>query len=264
MKKSKKTNWLHVAISWGASIVILGAMFKINHWGGIFGTYMIAIGLATEAVLFFTLGFFPPAQEPAWEKVYPELNEDFDGGMSVVKGNGQVSEKNSLLKILGGEDVGEDVITKLSDGLKNFTDKVMQINHAADISLAADGLSDKMRMASSKLDVFSSAFERASAGLEAMSKSKADSDAYHYQIGRLTQNISLLNELYESELRGADNNLRQVNNFYANLNITLRSMTESVEDSTKVKEEVNKLIRNISQLNVFYANMLSAMNQPRM
>ena len=84
MSTTKKTNWLHVAISWGASIVILGAMFKINHWGGQVGTYMIGLGLTVEAILFFTLGFFPPVQEPAWERVYPELAHDYEGELPKV------------------------------------------------------------------------------------------------------------------------------------------------------------------------------------
>ena len=55
MSTTKKTNWLHVAISWGASIVILGAMFKINHWGGQLGTYMIGLGLTVPAFAYASL-----------------------------------------------------------------------------------------------------------------------------------------------------------------------------------------------------------------
>ncbi len=34
MAARKQPGWLHVAISWGASIVIIGALAKIVHWGG--------------------------------------------------------------------------------------------------------------------------------------------------------------------------------------------------------------------------------------
>ncbi len=53
MAAKKQPGWLHVAISWGASIVIIGALFKILHIGGIFGNYMIGIGLGVESILFF-------------------------------------------------------------------------------------------------------------------------------------------------------------------------------------------------------------------
>ena len=35
MAGKKKFDFLHVAISWGASIVIIGALFKILHLGGV-------------------------------------------------------------------------------------------------------------------------------------------------------------------------------------------------------------------------------------
>ncbi|MGY0039973.1 GldL-related protein [Pedobacter sp. NJ-S-72] len=58
MAAKKNSNWLHTAISWGASIVILGALCKILHIGGIWGSYAIGIGLGVEAALFFITGFF--------------------------------------------------------------------------------------------------------------------------------------------------------------------------------------------------------------
>ena len=53
MAGKKKFDWLHVAISWGATIVIIGALFKILHLGGVWGNYMIGAGLGVEAFLFF-------------------------------------------------------------------------------------------------------------------------------------------------------------------------------------------------------------------
>jgi gliding motility-associated protein GldL len=266
MKKSKKFNGLHVAISWGASIVILGAMFKINHWGDLVGTYMIGLGLTVEAILFFTLGFFPPTQEPAWEKVYPELADDYDDGQRPAKKGAEKFTGNlaAFDQLMARADFGPESFINLGEGLKKFADKVARINTIADVSLATDEFSDKIRAASSKFDLLGVAFEKASVGLAAMANSRNDSDAYHHQVSKLTFNLSQLNALYEVELQGADSNLRQVNHFYAGLSDTLRNMNESVEDSRLFKDEVNKLAKNISQLNVFYANMLSAMNQPRM
>jgi len=266
MKKTKKFNWLHVAISWGASIVILGAMFKINHWGGVFGTYMIGIGLFAEALLFFTLGFFPPAQDPEWEKVYPELAVDYAGELPTqgsVKLSVPTGNTAALDKLLTDADVSPESINKLGEGLKAFAGKMDRINTLADISLGTDEFSDKLKRAASRFDLFGVAFERATAGLSAIADSRADTSAYQMQVAKLTHNLGQLNSLYESELNGADANLRQVNHFYEGLSRTLQNLNESADDSRLFKDEVNKLAKNISALNVFYANMLSAMNQPR-
>src|SRR5512137_815960 len=55
----------------GASVVIIGALFKIQHWP-MAGT-MLTIGLLTEAVIFFFSAFEPLHEEVDWSLVYPEL-----------------------------------------------------------------------------------------------------------------------------------------------------------------------------------------------
>ena len=55
----------------GAAIVILGALFKIEHLPG--ASIMLILGLGTEAVIFFFSAFETPKEEPDWSLVYPEL-----------------------------------------------------------------------------------------------------------------------------------------------------------------------------------------------
>ena len=57
---------------WGAAIVILGALFKIEHLPG--ASYMLMAGLGMEAIIFFFSAFEKaPDPEPDWALVYPEL-----------------------------------------------------------------------------------------------------------------------------------------------------------------------------------------------
>jgi hypothetical protein len=53
-QKKKFKLGINTLISWGASVVIVGLMFKILHWKG--GEIMIAVGLITEAVIVFCIG----------------------------------------------------------------------------------------------------------------------------------------------------------------------------------------------------------------
>src|SRR5512133_3981159 len=55
----------------GASVVIIGALFKIQHWR--FAGTMLTIGLLVEAVIFFFSAFEPLHEEVDWSLVYPEL-----------------------------------------------------------------------------------------------------------------------------------------------------------------------------------------------
>src|SRR4030095_4576716 len=56
---------------WGASIVIVGALFKIQHYPGA-GCFLV-LGLGTEAIIFFFSAFEPPHEDVDWSLVYPEL-----------------------------------------------------------------------------------------------------------------------------------------------------------------------------------------------
>ena len=64
-------NFISKLYGLGASVVIIGALFKIQHWP-LAGT-MLTIGLLTEAVIFFFSAFEPLHEEIDWSLVYPEL-----------------------------------------------------------------------------------------------------------------------------------------------------------------------------------------------
>ena len=61
----------------GAAVVIIGAMFKIQHWP--FASLLLVVGLTTEAIIFFFSAFEPLHEEPDWSLVYPELATPEDG-----------------------------------------------------------------------------------------------------------------------------------------------------------------------------------------
>ncbi|MCD0487722.1 gliding motility protein GldL [Pedobacter sp. MC2016-14] len=266
MAAKKKIDSLHLAISLGASIVILGALFKILHLGGIWGNYMIGAGLGVEAFLFALTGFFPPAPDPAWERVYPELREDFDGELPKASARPVVaaaSSTGSLDKMLTDAKIGPELIESLGSGLRTFSDKVAAISEVADVSTATSEFTGKIKTASTSFDNLNVAFGKATAQLAEMGNTNIDSEAYHTQVTALARNLSALNAVYELELQDSSAHLKSMNKFYQNLSLTMNNFNESMEDSKQFKEEVGKLAKNLSSLNAIYGNMLSAMNQPR-
>lgn len=269
MAVKKKFDWLHTAISWGASVVIVGALFKILHLGGIYGNIMIGLGLGVEAFLFFLTGFFPPAKDPAWERVYPELSEDFTGEMPKVSARptqvvaAPVQSTAALDRMLADAKIGPELITSLGNGLRTFGDKVSTISNVADAGAATNEFAAKLKNAASGYDKLSVSFEKASANLNEMANSKVDSKAYHDQVNNLAKNLTALNAVYELELQDSNAHLKSMNKFYENVSLTMQNFNESLDDSKAFKEEVGRLAKNLSSLNNIYGNMLSAMNQPR-
>lgn len=267
MAANKKFDKMHLAISLGASVVILGALFKILHIGGVWGNYMIGIGLGVEAVLFALTGFIQPEPEPAWERVYPELRDDFDGELPKASARpvaaAGFSSTSALDKMLTDAKIGPELIESLGNGLRTFGDKVAAISNVADASTATNEFTDKVKTASSKFDALSGAFEKATSQLAEMGESNAGATAYHDQVNTLAKNLSALNAVYELELQDSSAHLKSMNKFYQNLSLTMNNFNESMEDSKQFKDEVGKLAKNLSSLNAIYGNMLSAMNQPR-
>ncbi len=263
-KKKKFKITLNAIISWGATVVIIGAMFKILHLPN--GSLIIGIGLATEAVLFFILGFEPAPQDPHWEKVYPQLSDEYNGASidmnKAVKLN-ELEIKGSTGGGLPDLKIGDDVVAKIKQGLDNFSDKVGAISNSADTSIVTKEFTDKLKTASSKVGDLSTAFDQATSGVSEIASATQGSKEYHNQINNLGKSISALNAVYELELQDSSAHLKSMNKFYQNLSQTMANFNESMDDSKQFKEEVAKLSKNLSSLNAVYGNMLSAMNQPR-
>jgi gliding motility-associated protein GldL len=82
--KQKLKIGINNVVSWGATVVIIGLLFKIQHWP--YATFFITLGLGTEALLFLLLGFQSEPIEVDWTRVYPELAGEAAAPVAITKG----------------------------------------------------------------------------------------------------------------------------------------------------------------------------------
>ncbi len=75
--------FLNYAYSWGAAIVILGALFKLTHLPG--GNFMLFLGMGTEAVVFFLAAFDRPFDK---KEIGKELPKDFETDEEIERAEG--------------------------------------------------------------------------------------------------------------------------------------------------------------------------------
>jgi gliding motility-associated protein GldL len=265
MAGKKKPYGIGNVVSWGATVVIIGLLFKIQHWP--MASTFITVGLGAEAILFFLLGWQREDKDIDWVRVYPELSEDFSGELPKASARPVISNTanntQALDKMLEDAKIGPDLVRSLGDGLRTFGDKVAAISRVTDAGEATIAFTDKVKTASASYDKLSNAFDRASANLAEMANSNIDSKTYHEQVNKLGRNLSELNAVYELELQDSSAHLKSMNNFYKNLSLTMNNFNESLDDSKQFKEEVGRLAKNLASLNSVYGNMLTAMNQPR-
>ena len=107
----------------GAAVVIVGALFKIEHWPG--ADIAIIAGLGTEALIFFLSAFQPQHKEPDWALVYPQLSEGYDpstdsNSFATTTDNSSKGLTRKLDDMLKDANVTPDAIKSLGEGLNHF------------------------------------------------------------------------------------------------------------------------------------------------
>jgi len=118
----------------GASVVILGALFKILHIHG--ADEMLMIGMGTEAIIFFFSAFEPLHKEYDWSLVYPELALA-DGSDGKKQTPTTVSQQ--LDKMFSDAKIGPELIESLASGMRNLSDNAKKLSTITDAAAATEG-----------------------------------------------------------------------------------------------------------------------------
>jgi len=238
--------------SFGASVVIGGALFKILHWPG--ANIALIIGMGTEVFVFFIFGFEPQhaaKEEYEWERVYPELAADSPKGAKPLT--------QQLDKMLSDAKVGPDLINSLGKGFSSLGDSVSKLNDLTDATVAANDFSKNAKNASGQINSFAQAAATATTAVNAIGAGAEHTKVYHEQVQGMVKNLSQLNAIYELELQDSNNHLKAMNKFFGNLNAAASALSETATDATKYRDNLVQLNKNLSSLNSVYGNMLSAM-----
>lgn len=246
-QKGKSKYGIDNFISWGASVVIIGLMAKLMHWP--WGDWLIVVGLGTEAVLFFMLGFQQTDQD------------EVEATRPVLAGNAGAAA--SLDNLLQQGDITPAMIQRLGDGLRSFQDKIQAISNVSDASLATTQFTDSLRDASQGFKRLNESFEHVTQDLAKIGSTSTDTTNYQEQINKLSINLSQLNTVYEQELTQSGTKLQGISKEFEKVGETFRQFNASAEGTQQLKEQVQDLNRNLAALNQVYANMLAAMNQNR-
>jgi len=279
----------------GASVVIVGALFKIMHWP--FAGPMLIAGLGTEAVIFFFSAFEPLHEELDWTLVYPQLSgldEDLEdlpvtgGTQTAVSSGGALVSFDQMLDKAGGA----TLFDKLGDGIENLNLRVNEMANISNAALATNEFTENVKNASTSVNKLSAAYSESVDGYkqsaEALTYSAESlSDAYSKSAQAVTEKggnfISAYERLtdsmdidfsalktgnaeYSQHVGSLNKNLEALNAIFelqlkeADLDKMMEDLSGSVEHSRKYHAEIKKLGQRLESLNTVYGNMLAAMN----
>lgn len=206
----------------GASVVMVGALFKLTHWPG--ANIMLTVGLITEAIIFFFSAFEPPHVEPDWSLVFPEFaglygHEDMlSNGTSRNFANNNGGNSNSAVKELDKmfESAGIDsrVLNRLSEGLTKLSDNAAQMADLSDTVAASNNFAGVMNKAAEsvnlldtqlkntmKVNEMNTELQRSIADyIDSVNLSVSKADALNQQMGDLSNRMTALNTIYGNML----------------------------------------------------------------
>ncbi len=249
---------LPVVYSLGAAVVILGALFKIQHREG--ADYWLTIGMGTEAVIFalFALQTFVQSGEKTyeWEKVYPELADNYAGPTRTNEGKGLTANMD---KMLSDAKVTPDIFDNLGKSMRSLTDTVGKIKDISDATVATNDYAKNAKTAALSMAEMNKSYSTAMTALGELANTSTDSKEYRTQFQQITKNMGALNAVYELELQDTNRHLKAMNAFYGNLTTAMENMADASKDAQKFKTEMTKLTSNLTSLNNVYGGMLTAM-----
>ncbi len=207
-RSSKKL--FNMAYGLGASVVILGALFKILHWelGPLNGGLLLAIGLITEAIIFAISAFEPVDDDLDWSLVYPELA----GGMAQDRKQpedtqGLLSKK--LDEMLKEARIDSELMNSLSASIRSFEGAAKGMAPTAEAMSSTKKYSEEMALAAAQMDSLNSLYkvqiESTSRQAEANEQVAENAEQLKQQMQHLATNLSSLNGVYGGMLSAMTN-----------------------------------------------------------
>lgn len=245
---------------WGASLVLIGALFKLQHWNH--SGIMLTIGLMTEAFIFFLSAFEPPLEQPDWSKVYPELQEDYV--LIETPEDDQNNIKSSLNSILQSTEISPELLSKIGKSLVDLSNTASGISDISSATLATDVYVRNLNSASESMNAFTEVNTQASATIHTsigeLATSYSDTAQKISEVGE-----GMFSKLHDSSVKFTkhiEESGSKLAESYQKFSGTIEKGFKEMEtNSSNYRENLNKLNNNIELLNNTYEKQLKGTSE---
>ena len=129
-----------MAYGFGASVVIIGALFKIQHYPG--ASVMLMIGMFIEAILFALSAVEKPHKNYEWELVFPQLDGGEGEPVKAGLAGGASKAGNTIDDIAKSGSLTASDAQRLNDGIRRLSESANQI---ADVTAAVSASTNYAR-----------------------------------------------------------------------------------------------------------------------
>lgn len=201
---------MNFAYGMGAAVVIVGALFKLQHWPG--AGPMLIVGLLTEALIFGLSAFDPVDKDLDWSLVYPELAGGEAKPKSAKKedpteAQGLLSQK--LDNLLKDAKIDGALMESLGNSIRNFEGAAKSISPSVDAMAGQKKYAEEMSKAAANLETLNSLYavqvQSAERNAQINNEVAENNLKLKDQMQSLTSNLSTLNNVYGGMLSAMSN-----------------------------------------------------------
>ncbi len=249
----------------GAAVVLIGALFKINHYPG--ADWMLIIGLGTEAIIFFFSAFEPPHEDPKWSLVYPELEmgKNSDG----LKKHKSPTDK--LNEMLEKAKIDEAAIEKLGNGMEKLSDNALKLNDVTNAAVVSEEFYANLKAASGSAHELGEAFSKEvnatneySDSVQKVTSGASSLASAYEQAADVMKSDSVVTEVFAGTVKAATESAQSLADSYEK-SAEILSKSVSALDFTAVEgdaynTQLRKIADNLSALNAVYEIQLQGTN----
>ncbi len=271
--KGYKT-FMKYVYGFGAAVVLVGALFKIQHYPG--AAIMLVIGLLTEALIFFFSAFEPLHEELDWTLVYPELaglSDEFDVDDDQVKRFDRVQDAGNQQQIASDEaiqqsvgvagaavsgagfaslakfdkmieeaELDSDAIKNLGKGITKLSSTANELNDLSDTGVATKDFVAKMQSATESVSQLDTTYQKSSEVLK--------------------ESVNQLSGSYTQTAESFNNVNQELFNAYNNFANTITKEIESIgTEGEEYSKKISSLNNNLSALNAVYELQINNGNE---
>jgi gliding motility-associated protein GldL len=253
----------------GAAVVLLGALFKLQHWP--MAGLMLTVGMTTEVIIFFFSAFEPVHEELDWTLVYPELagieseNGEMNSGNRPAQrtsggsagysggngggygysapGGGGGGSLTKFDQMMENAEITPELFDRLGHGLKKLNETTENLNNVSDVTTATDQYVNNMQAASESINLLTDSY----------SKSK---EALNQSIGQLSNVYQESADMIRQSGQETAHKMNQSTQAFA------EKVNQSGEDLANSYKEISEMVKSdVMQGNNAYNEKLQELNK---
>ena len=246
------------AYGFGASVVIIGALFKIMHWPA--ASIVLCAGMFTEAILFALSALEKPHKTWEWSLVYPEL----EGGEEKEK------EKKARVPQIDTAALVEGEMKKLTDGVKRLNETAGQLGSLTSAATVSDTYVNNLAKASDAAGAFAASQKNLKDSSDSLVNSyqtiassigSASNGSKNFadQMEGINKNVTTINSVFELQAKSVAEQNKAMSTLAEAIAKMETSLSGSAREAEEYKQQVATLAQQMKSLNAVYGNMLNAM-----